>query len=165
MNLTQTVREMHDLRAKLKAHEEAAAAQSASIRREISVRAKIMETATEGLDPSKVGLAETVLRIRGSYARGGEDRASVIQDAIRQIATGQPARQTYSDLWVTYLGTKNYAHWQGQRCDGPYGTGPKHGWVVFAVEFTGTIRKRDTKELTPDEAEAAIYYLTNLQRV
>lgn len=163
--LTETVREFHDLKAQLAKHEGEAQSRSEQLRGEIRKRAKIMEMATEGLDADKIALAETVLQIHGSYAKGGTDRASVVSDAIKQIATGEPIRAIYNDLWRTYFGTKNYAHWSGQRSDHEYGYGPKHGSVVFSIGFRGEIRKREPRELTADETEAAIYYLTNLQRV
>ena len=164
ISLTETAREKYELEAELSAHEQAAKARADELRREIRSRALILETATEGLDADKIDLAKTIVSIRGSYARGGDDRHSVVRDAMRQLATGEPVRAHYGDLWRVYFGTKSYDRWHGQRSDHPYGYGPKHGGIIFAVEVTRTARERGQADLTPDEIEAAIYYLTNLER-
>lgn len=165
MTLTEAARKMHELRAELAAHESAAKDKTEELKREIRANALILENATEGLDAEKIATAQNVLRVYGSYERGGADRGSVIADAIKQIATGEPVRQTYGDLWRVAFGTKNYAGWQGQRSDHEYGYGPRHGSTVFSVGFTDAVRKRDPQALTPEEVEAAIYYLTNIERI
>ena len=163
--LTEAARRMHKLRAELSAHDVAAKDRGDKLRREIRANALILENATEGLDADKITIAQGVLYVRGSYERGGEDRASVIADAIKQLATGEPIRKYYNDLWRVAFGTKNYDRWSGQRCDCEYGYGPSHGGIVFQVGFSEAARKRQPQVLTSDETEAAIYYLTNIQRV
>jgi len=165
MSLTDAARRIHELRAELAAHEAAAKQRTADFQREIRASALILENATEGLDSDKIDAAMRVLDIRGTYAKGGADAHSVIADAIKQLATGAPIRVTYSDLWRTYFGTKNYDAWSGQRCDSEYGYGPRHGSIVFSVGLALPVRKRDPQALTPEETEAAIYYLTNIQRI
>jgi hypothetical protein len=165
VTLTETVRQMHKLRAELDAHEAAEKDRSETLKREIRAKALILENATEGLDAEKIATAQSVLRVYGSFERGGADRVGVIADAIKQIATGEPVRPIYGDLWRVQFGTKNYDRWHGQRSDHEYGYGPKHGITVFSVGFTDAVRKRDPQALTPEEVEAAIYYLTNIQRV
>ncbi len=165
MTLTEAAQKLHQLRADLAAHETAAKKRSEEIKQEIRAKALILENATEGLDAGKIATAQSVLRVYGFYERGGDDRASVISDAIKQLATGEPVRPVYGDLWRVQFATKNYDRWQGQRSDHEYGYGPKHGSIVFSVGFTDEVRKRDPQVLTPEEVEAAIYYLTNIQRV
>lgn len=113
----------------------------------------------EGLDADKVALAETVIYVRGSYAKAGDDRASVLRDAINELATSDGGR-----LWRETFGTKSYDRWYGQRSDHPYGYGPRHGSLIFEIGLTRAVRARPQK-ITPDEIEAAIYYLTHLERI
>lgn len=166
MKLTTAVQEMHQLRQKLEEHLADAKKGEDELRRQIRERANILAPAEQGIDLDKVALAKTVIYVRGEYAKGGRDRDSVISDAISQLATGVPTQQTYSDLWLTYLGTKNYDAWSGQRSDHQYGYGPRHGSICFSVGVNSEIRSsRAPFDLTDEEVEAAIYYLTNIQRV
>jgi hypothetical protein len=166
MDLTTAAKEMHQLRSDLAAHIDDAKKREAALREQIRLRATVLSSAVEGLDMGKITLAKTIVYVRGSYGRAGEDRASVIGDAIKQLATGEPNRAVYGDLWCEYFGTKNYDRWSGQRCDCPYGMGPSHGSICFEVGLTSDVRKsRQQGDLTAAEIEAAIYYLTNIQRV
>lgn len=164
-SLTQTASEMHSLSAELKAHQEAAATEEKRLRSEITKRQTVLSLASEGIDYQKVAFAKTIIGVMGEYERGGKERASVLSDAIRQLSTGDPIRLHYGDLWCVQFGTKNYDQWSGQRCDCEYGMGPMHGSLVFGVGLLPDIRKRDPKALTPEETEAAIYYLVNLERI
>lgn len=164
MNLTTVAHEMYHLKDELARHEAAAKAEADRLRAEINSRAKVLSLASEGLDHEKIALAHKVIEVRGSFERGGDDRSSVIQDAIRQLATGKPG-DGYLDLWRQYFGTKSYDRWHGQRSDHPYFYGPSHGSIIFSVGLTELVRKRDPRQLTPEETEAAIYLLVNLARI
>jgi len=164
-SLTQTYRELAELRATLKSHDEAAKQQTATLTADIAARQAIVNQSEAGLDAEKIALAKTVIFVRGEYAKAGEERASAKADAIRQLATGEPIRQTYGDLWLVAFGTKNYDRWSGQRCDCTYGMGPSHGYICFQIGLHSDVRKRDPKALTEAETEAAIYYLTHLDRI
>lgn len=166
MNLTTAAKELHGLRTELSQHLDDATKREKHLRGEIQARLNVLESAADGIDHDKVALAKTVLSIRGTYAEGGEDRKSVIADAIKQLSTGEPVRVHYGDLWQYYFGTKSYDRWYGQRSDHPYHMGPGHGSIIFSVELTDRVRKNLTHaDLTADEIEAAIYYLMNLERV
>lgn len=166
MKLTQAVQEMQELRRQLEQHLSDAKKGEEELRRHIQERANILAASDMGLDLEKIELAKKVVYVRGEYAKGGRDRDSVVSDAINQLATGVPTRQTFSDLWRTYLGTKNYDAWSGQRSDHEYGYGPRHGSICFAVGVNSDIRQsRAPFDLTSEEVEAAIYFLTNIQRV
>lgn len=115
------------------------------------------------LDIAKIDIAETIIRV-SDYSRGGSDRKSCIDDAIKQFATGK-AESYYKDLWSVYFGTKNYDRWSGQRHDCQYGYGPRHGSTVFRIETTSAARTRKQSDLTADEVEAVIYYLLNIERI
>jgi len=119
----------------------------------------LISQSASGLDVEKIALAETVLYTT-AYSKGGEDRASARQDAIDQLALHGGGQ-----LWDEFYGTKAYAHWYGQRSDHRYGLGPKHGSVVFQIGLTQAARQRVPQELTAQEIEAAVYYLTNLERI
>lgn len=166
MNLTTAARELHELSADLTAHIESAKKEEARLRAEIRQRRSVLELSASGIDLDKVNLAKTIVFVRGTYARGGDDRASVIADAIKQFATGVPPRAVYGDLWSVAFGTKSYDRWYGQRTDCEYGCGPGHGSIIFQVGILDQVRKSRTHaDLTPDEIEAVIYFLTNLERV
>lgn len=166
MDLTTAAREMHELRKELAAHIDASKKREAELRSSINDRSRVLESAADGIDADKVALAKTIISIRGLYANGGDDRKSVISDAVKQLSTGEPVRVHYGDLWHYYFGTKSYDRWYGQRSDHPYHMGPGHGSIIFSVELTDRVRKNLTyADLTPDEIEAAIYYLMNLERV
>jgi hypothetical protein len=166
MELTTAAQEMYQLRKDLEAHLAASKKREDELRAKIKQKANILASAVEGIDPDKINLAKTVVYIRGTYEGGGADRNSVIYDAIKQLATGHPLNGVYGDLWTQYFGTKNYSQWNGQRSDHPYGLGPAHGSTCFAVGLVEDVRKsRKQADLTAHEIEAAIYYLTNIQRV
>jgi len=156
-SLIQIVEERNAFQAQLVAHEDAAKAESARIRAEIVALQTLLNNAQAGLDADKIETARAVLNVRGTYAKAGEDRASVIQDAINWLATGKCS--AYQGLDTVSFGTKSYDRWHGQRCDCSPGCGPRHGSIIFQVGL-----KDRERELSADEREAAIYYLINLER-
>lgn len=158
--LTATVRNIDYLGRVLAEHDKKAAAESARLKGMIAAEQTSLARAEAGLDLDKIALAETVIYAT-DYARGGTDRNSARQDAIKQISTGEPI-SPYSDLRRHYFGTKNYDGWRGQREDHQYGYGPRHGSTCFEIGLLAEARKRD---LTDAEREAAVYYLVNLERV
>ena len=111
----------------------------------------------DGSDLQRVELAESVLKVRGLYKNAGEDRRSVIEDAIKEFASNRGAAFAHK-----YFGTKDCAHWHGQRCDCSYGMGPKHGWIVFSIGLESEARKRD---LSDEELNAVLYYLRSIDRI
>jgi hypothetical protein len=162
---TAATRELHDLRSALSSHLKEAAETETRLRSEIRAREAVLAMSASGIDHEKVALGRRVVSIYGTYAHGGQDRAGVIADAIKQLATGEPIRPEYGDLWRVTFGTKNYDGWRGQRSDHQYGYGPRHGSVCFSVGLTPEVRKGTPADLTPEQIEAAIYLLTNLERV
>ena len=117
-----------------------------------------------GLDEKMVACAEAVIRVEGdagkivngSYpdqTRSGI-RWKAIEDAITDLANGG------SKLKGNYFGVKNYDRFGDQREDHNYGMGPRHGSIVFRI---GLVDRK--KELTEQEIEAAIYYLTHLKTI
>jgi hypothetical protein len=162
--LTTAAKEYHELCAQLASFLDGAKREEERLREEIRLRNEVLKLSEAGVDFEKVALAETVLYAT-SYKHGGNDRASCVADAIKQLSTGTPVRQFYGDLWRVYFGTKNYDRWSGQREDHEYGCGPRHGSTCFQIGLTSETRARDPKTLTPEETEAAIYYLLNLERV
>lgn len=113
------------------------------------------------LDTEQILLAEHVMEIRGTYARAGSDRAEQREAAIADLLAGAPRLRT------CYMATKSYAQWHGQAVDCTYGMGPRHGTVIFAIELTPPVRDRlkSGGSLTPDEVNAAVYYLRNLEAI
>jgi hypothetical protein len=68
----------------------------------------------------------TSVYVHGAVAGG--HRLALIEEAIAAIHK-DPA----SALATEFLGFKNYAHFGDQRCDCPYGMGPRHGSIVFSI--------------------------------
>lgn len=105
-----------------------------------------------GLDLEKVGLAETVIGIRGDYTETTQ-RKKVVQAAISDVAKG------CSHLKNQYFGVKVYSGFGEQLAHHEYGYGPKHGSIVFAVQL------KNKSGLSEEEAEAAVYYLLNIEKI
>lgn len=129
-----------------------------ALRAELTDAENSIRLEADGIDQAKVMLAEHVLSVYGHYARSGEDRASVIEDAITDLLAGGVKLREQA------FGTKDYAHWHGQRSDHSYGCGPRHGSLIFQVGFTRS-HLENPRPLTGDEIEAAVYYLRNLERI
>lgn len=164
MKLTTAAREKHELQATLKAYLETAATEERRLREEIREREAVLSMSAEGIDHDRVALAKSVVYAT-DYEKGGDDRASCIAGAVKQLSTGKPLRPLYGDLWQVCFATKNYDRWRGQRSDHQYGFGPKHGSICFEIGITPDARTRGQADLTPDEIEAAIYYLLNIERI
>lgn len=164
ISLTEAVKNIEKAKADLDAHQKASAARTAEINAVIKANREVLSMSAAGIDREKVTLAESVVYVSGLYVDGGDERASVIADAVRQLATGR-AKGPYCDLWRQHFGTKRYDRWYGQRSDHDYGYGPSHGSIIFEVGLKSEVRKREPRELTADEIEAAVYYLTNIERI
>ena len=164
MDLTRNAREYFELSDQLKKHRADAQAESERLTHEIQKRKAVMNMEEQGFDSEKVALAQTIIHV-SKYSRGGDDKKSVVNDAIRQFSSGEPIRPIYGDLWHVCFGIKNYAGWTGQRCDCAYGMCPRHGSICFSVCVTKEARQQPQSNLTTDEVEAVIYYLTNLERI
>lgn len=162
-NLTQTSKELFELQESLKKHLEESTKTEKHLRNEIKLRKDVLAFSAEGLDVSKISLAEDVIEVSGSYKKAGDDRKSVIDDAIKQLSTGK-AKNHYHDLRTCYFGTKNYSSWHGQRSDHEYGYGPRHGSIIFKVGLSKPARD-NFSNLTEEHIEAAIYLLVNIERV
>lgn len=152
------IRNIQYLSVYLKQYEEKAAAESARLRSMITTEKTFLLRTEAGLDTAQIALAETVM-YAWDYARGGSDRDSARQDAIKWFTTGKAG---YRGLRHEYFGTKSYDRWHGQREDHEYGCGPRHGSMIFEI---GLKREARDRELTAEEREACIYYCVNLERI
>jgi hypothetical protein len=132
---------------------------------EIIRNQNIIKLAGESINHQKVQLAETIINVTKCTGEG--EQKSCVEDAIKQFATGKPIREIYSDLWHTTFSTKNYDRWSSQRCDSSYGCCPRHGYINFEIGLKREFRdsKRTYSDLTPEEIESVIYYLTNLANI
>ena len=139
-------------------HQESTSKESARLVALIQQENTAIQQLELSLDLDQIALAESVMAV-GDYSKGGDDRDSARTAAIRWFATGTGG---YLGLKREYFGTKDYAHWSGQRCDCEYGMGPRHGHIVFSIGLREEARKRD---LTDAEKEACIYYLLNLSAI
>lgn len=108
-----------------------------------------------GFDLEKVELGRTIVTIKGNpYGDTGCSKEKTIaEEAIRDILDGCKRLKT------EYFGNKRYEGFY-QRSNHPYGFGPTYGTIVDRIELN--IRKRD---LTPEEVEAAVYYIRVYNRI
>jgi len=147
----------HDhMAAVRKRHEEEMEAAQA----EINIAVENLNHLKAGTSPEVRLLAEHVIAVRGPNNCGVGEGNSALQDAIRDLLNGAEI------LRDRYIGTKTYEGFVGQRADHEYRFGPKHGRIIFAIELQPVVRQRlgEGGELTPEEIEAAVQYLTNLPR-
>lgn len=113
---------------------------------------------SSGLNLDKIELGKKVLYIYGNpYGKSDDVHFSgdnfIAKEAIKDILTG------CKHLRKEFFGNKVYQAYY-QRCDCKYGYGPSHGGIVDEIG----LRDRD-KELTEDEIEGAVYYLTVWQQL
>jgi len=154
-----------------------------SFRSALGMTYKKIELLAGGMDLEKIARAAQILEIRGTYLLGGQDKRSVIVDAIewfstgsvRYLENGQP--NPYKNLFVRYFGTKNYDGWVGQRSDHEYYMGPRHGSTIFSIgiqkvhrdryEESGNYEKQIPKNYTfaLADIEAVLYYLHNIEKI
>ncbi|MFI7799674.1 hypothetical protein PSFL_07570 [Pseudomonas sp. DD1] len=130
--------------------------QLASLSKDLAETNRLIAASADGLDLDALKIAESVLEIRGSYDKAGDDRAFALQKAVDDLANGAVV------LKKVYFGTKSYAHWHGQFVECSYGMGPSHGSVIFSI---GIRRSELGRDLSDIEIEASLYYLRNLQRI
>ena len=156
------MREIYYLKSRLSSHLLDAKRAENHLNTEIRSREILIAQQEAGLDLAQISLAETVV-FATDYAKGGDDRASARADAIKYFVSGAPLSPNgYGNLRWEFFGTKSYDCWHGQRTDCEYGFGPSHGSIIFLIGMVEAVRKR---ELTAEECEAAVYYLTNLRRI
>lgn len=117
----------------------------------------------QGFLTETVDLAKSVIDVQGQFSEAGQDRKTVMQDALTQLASGN--YYGTNGLQNCYLGTKNFDRWHGQRVSPPYYASPTHGHVIFKIGLTNEVRNREPFRLTPEEIEAAIYYLNALEMI
>lgn len=144
-------------REALRVHQEEAAKREIHLKSELTKASERAKIGGAGLDLTKVELGRKALYLSGSYTNSPQ-RRGVVKDAIDWIATGE--KRTYHTLEGGYFGVKNYSGFGDQREDHQYGMGPRHGSIVFAVGL-----REPKRNLTPDEREAALYYLLNIEAI
>ena len=105
-----------------------------------------------GVSVAQVEIAESVLRVKGILS--GAQRAKAVDEAIGYIATSD------TPMKKEFVGVKHYSGFSDQSCNCSYGCGPRHGSIVFAIE---SIKRKDA--WTGKERDAAIYYLSNLEKI
>jgi len=99
----------------------------------------------KGLDLQKIGMAESLLAIRGMRS---DFDAELTRAAIKGIASND------GRIYREYYGVKDYADYTHQREDHEYGRGPGHGEIVFSIGLRG-----ERNALTEEQIEACLYYL------
>ena len=137
------------------------------LNKKISHVVRIIGLSQQNLDTGKILCAESILAIHGLYIHAGNDRNSVIKDAIRWFIDGKICYENgeinyYKDLRRHYFGTKSYDRWYGQRTDCEYGYGPRHGYIMFSVGLKHEFRDH---VFTPEEIEACVYYLNAIEPI
>ncbi|OAN76736.1 hypothetical protein A8B82_15185 [Sulfitobacter sp. EhC04] len=160
-SLTELHKEAARLTAQIKAEEEARDKTLKDLTAQRRACREAISMAGSALDLEKIKLAEQVIYVRGSFKEAGDDRHFTVNKAI-SVLTSDSGRF----LWREYVGTKSYDRWHGQYIDAPYGMGPTHGHVIFAIGLNQSIRDhRACGNLTPEEIEACLYYLGALELI
>ena len=152
-SVTQTIQ---SLKGKLAEEERNHARAMGSIRNEIQEQEFNLSCLSGGLDPERIAAGKAIVEVKGEPTTAERER--VVADACIEIAARGGKLATY------YFGTKNYARWSDQRTDCNYGMGPRHGTIGFSVGLTRENRGRDVV-LSPDQIDAALYYLHNLSLI
>lgn len=156
--LTEAYKDYHEATEKLLILRKEFLSEEARLKGIISENDRLICLARDSIDYVKVQLAETIISV-SKYTGEGEQGSCVV-DAIKQFSLGKPLQ--YKDLWKEYFGTKDYDRWSSQRSDHTYGYGPRHGSTNFMI---GIRTDKKQVDLTADEVEAVIYYLTNLKNI
>lgn len=160
-SLTELHKEAARLTAQIKAEEEARDKTLKDLTAQRRACREAISMAGSALDLEKIKLAEQVIYVRGSFKDAGDDRHFAVSKAISILAS-----DSGRFLWREYVGTKSYGRWHGQYIDAPYGMGPTHGHVIFAIGLNRPIRdQRAAGELTAEEIEACLYYLGALELI
>jgi hypothetical protein len=144
-----------ECRDRIAEHDKAAIAERDRLTKALADVGHQIGCAKAGLDQGRINNALTLLKVRGSYVRGGQDRGSVIRDAVDWLATGKCAN--YYQFDQADFGTKSYDRWHGQRSDHEWG-GPRHGSIIFQIGL-----KDRRREMTEEERSDAIYFLLNIE--
>lgn len=134
-------------------------AQHASRIADIDARLKQIAERTSLLT-SGVDRARRIVEVRGDATKSVHGRDwDQRQENVRGKAVGDARRWLANNatrLQECYIGVKNYSGFGDQREDHSYGTGPRHGSIVFSIGLTPEARNRT---LTSDEIEDALYLL------
>lgn len=156
--LTEAYKDFHEAQTALSALHKQFAEEESRLKGIIYENDRLICLARDSIDYVKVQLAETIISV-SKYTGDGE-QGSCIVDAIKQFSLGKALQ--YKDLWKEFFGTKNYDGWSSQRSDHTYGYGPRHGSTNFKVAIRTSKKQSD---LTSEEVEAVIYYLTNIKNI
>ena len=160
-SLTELHKEAARLTAQIKAEEEARDKTLKDLTAQRRACREAISMAGSALDLEKIALAEQVMYVRGSFKDAGDERHFAVKQAVYMLSSDDGRF-----LWREYVGTKSYDMWHGQYIDAPYGMGPTHGHVIFAIGLNDSIRKqREAGMLTPEEIEACLYYLGALELI
>lgn len=154
-SLVSLIAHERDVLDKIKEHDRQAIAERDRLAAALTAVRHQIGNAKRGLDNDRIANALGILKIMGSYTRGGQDRGSVIRDAIDWLATGKCG--AYRGLDQADFGTKSYDRWHGQRSDHDWG-GPSYGSIIFQIGL-----KDRQRALTEQERDDAIYFLLNLE--
>lgn len=166
VGLAEATRRIARLRDELQTEHVRHQAEVESLERRIAKANGDRDLVLGGMTLDVVQIAESILEVKGRENVGkGEGRAAVA-DAIFDIAAGAP------QLRALQIATKRYDRWDGQREDAYYGSGPKHGSIIFSIGLkpeyrnrpvekprSGTTSREPERVLTDPEKDAAIAYL------
>tara|TARA_R100000781_G_scaffold109216_1_gene74087 strand:+ start:3102 stop:3593 length:492 start_codon:yes stop_codon:yes gene_type:complete len=118
--------------------------------RELERLEKLGTSIDSNIDLNKLQLAESVLIVSGNPVG-----KNIHHRAISRMANNPDS------LKREFIGNKRYEGYY-QECDCEYGYGPRHGSIVDRIGLNNSARNRD---LTEEEKDACIYYLTNIEKI
>lgn len=157
-SISKIIKERLALEAELKAMTESFERRKKELTQQISQHKEQEQIVSSGLDLEKIELGKKVLYVYGNPYERCQDTKSDGSNTLAKLAIAD-ILDGCKHLRKEYFGQKRYEGYH-QRSDHPYGFGPSHGSIVEEVG----LRNRE-KELSDEEVEAAVYYLTVWQQL
>lgn len=157
-SISKIIKERLALEAELKAMTESFERRKKEITQQISQHKEQEQIVSSGLDLEKIELGKKVLYVYGNPYERCQDTKFDGSNTLAKLAIAD-ILDGCKHLRKEYFGQKRYEGYH-QRSDHPYYCGPSHGSIVEEVG----LRNRE-KELSDEEVEAAVYYLTVWQQL
>lgn len=157
-SISKIIKERLALEAELKAMTESFERRKNELTQQIGKCKEQEQIVSSGLDLEKIELGKKVLYVYGNPYKRCQDTKSDGSNTLAKLAIAD-ILDGCKHLRKEYFGQKRYEGYH-QRRDHPYGLGPSHGSIVEEVG----LRNRE-KELSDEEVEAAVYYLTVWQQL
>ena len=157
-SISKIIKERLALEDELKAMTESFERRKKELTQQISQHKEQEQIVSSDLDLDKVEAGRKILYVHGNPYGESDDVLLDLSNTIAKCAIAD-ILDGCKHLRAEYFGNKRYEGYY-QRCDCNYGFGPSHGRIVDSIEL-----RNPKMELTEDDVEAAVYYLTVWQQL